>query len=125
MVPIAMRRRHVEQSMLQVTSSNRPHNAFADGIWHSAMRAKRALSEAIEVSPLSDADIEFLELACLNRPTVSLQQLDVDAVRRLQLNGVVTAAVELAIFASRSAQFKASMGSVFQEILAKVEPQTA
>ena len=106
----------------QVTSSNRPHNAFADGIWHSATRAKRALMDA---SPLSDADVEFLELAALNRPTTNLSQLDVDASRRLQLNTVVTAAVELAILASRSAQFKSSMGSVLQEILSKVDPGTA
>ena len=78
----------------------------------------------MDASPLSETDVEFLELAALNRPSASMHQLKVEAARRLQLNSVVTSAIELAIFASRSAQFKASMGSVFQEILAKVELQS-
>jgi len=114
-----------DEDRMIVTSSNRPHNAFADGIWHSAMRAKRALIESLNHRSLSDVDVEFLELAALNRPSTDLSQLDLDTVRKQQLNAVVTSAVELAIFASRSAQFKASMGSVLQEIVARVQPETA
>ena len=109
----------------KVTSSNRPHNAFADGIWHSAMRAKRALIESLDHRSLNDVDVEFLELAALNRPSTDLSRLDLDMARKQQLNAVVTAAVELAIFASRSAQFKACMGSVLQEIVARIQPETA
>ncbi|CAE7349280.1 unnamed protein product [Symbiodinium sp. CCMP2456] len=114
-----------DEDRMTVTSSNRPHNAFADGIWHSAMRAKRALIESLDHRSLNDVDVEFLELAALNRPSTDLSQLDLDMARKQQLNAVVTAAVELAIFASRSAQFKASMGSVLQEIVARVQPETA
>lgn len=114
-----------DEDRMTVTSSNRPHNAFADGIWHSAMRAKRALIESLDHRSLNDVDVEFLELAALNRPSTDLSRLDLDMARKQQLNAVVTAAVELAIFASRSAQFKASMGSVLQEIVARVQPETA
>jgi len=105
-----------------VTSENRPHNAFADGVWHAAMRAKRALQEA---SPVSEAERDFLELTALNRPSLDPSLFDVAEQRKVELNPVITAAVELSIIASRSAQFKSSMGCVFQQILAKVALETA
>eukprot|EP00913_Durusdinium_trenchii_P002593 g2399.t1 len=43
---------------LKVTSDNRPHNAFADSIWQTAMRAKQAAEDA---QPISDVEMKQLD----------------------------------------------------------------
>ncbi|CAJ1348058.1 unnamed protein product [Effrenium voratum] len=99
---------------MQVTHHNRPHNAFADNIWHSAMKTKRLAAQA---SPILDSEMDFLIYSALQRPETEPPSEGISSLRRSELKKVVSAAIGLAINASRSASFKESIGSVLQDVL--------
>lgn len=108
---------------VQVTAANRPHNAFADSIWSMAMKAKR---EADRAKPISDLEKEYLTVMALQRPdetgTKSTWE-SIEKSRQAELSKIVAAAVDLSLTASRSKDFKASIGSVIQGILETPQPK--
>eukprot|EP00435_Cladocopium_sp_Y103_P048836 s411_g14.t1 len=108
---------------VQVTAANRPHNAFADSIWSMAMKAKR---EADRAKPISDLEKEYLTVTALQRPDESGSKStweSIEAARQAELSKIVAAAVDLSLTASRSKDFKASIGSVIQGILETPQPK--
>ncbi|CAK8997191.1 Uncharacterized protein SCF082_LOCUS5116 [Durusdinium trenchii] len=100
---------------LKVTSDNRPHNAFADSIWQTAMRAKQAAEDA---QPISDVEMKYLTITALQRPESKLEAWqEIDSKRQAQLSLIVSAAIDLAISASRSRNFKQSIGTMLETIM--------
>lgn len=97
---------------LTMTQQTRPHNAFADSIWHSAMRAKSAAAQA---GAISDQEAKYLTVMALQRPEAV--EIDLDESRKQQLCSIVAAAVDLSITASRSRNFKHSIQKVIEGIL--------
>jgi len=99
---------------MKMTRANRPHNAFADTIWSLAMKAKRAAKSS---KPIGDLETDYLIVMALQRPGETLTSWNIEETRQAELNKIVAAAVELSITASRSRDFKNSIGLVIQGIL--------
>lgn len=112
-------------SLPQVTSANRPHNAFADSIWSIASKAKRAAQAA---APISELEKEYLTVTALQRPEESEEsklkwKQAIEDTRRVELSKIVAAAVDLSLTASRSRDFKDSIGTVIRGILQHPQPK--
>ena len=99
---------------MKMTKANRPHNAFADSIWSLAMKAKRAAKSS---KPIGDLETDYLIVMALQRPGETLTSWNIEETRQAELNKIVAAAVDLSITASRSRDFKNSIGLVIQGIL--------
>ena len=77
------------------------------------LEAKR---EAERAKPISEVEKDYLLVAALQRPESDLKW-DIEETRRAELHKIVAAAVDLSLTASRSPDFKNSIGSVIQGIL--------
>ena len=87
-----------------------------------AMKAKR---EADRAKPISDPEKEYLTVTALQRPDEAGTKSTwaIEKSRQAELSKIVAAAVDLSLTASRSKDFKASIGSVIQGILETPQPK--